>query len=58
MTQPPKGIGITLLIVTIIMLTLSTMTLALRLSVRTWTKQMGSDDYLMVAGLVRCVGLY
>lgn len=56
MTQPPKGIGITLLTVTIIMLTLSTVTLALRLTVRTWTRQMGSDDYLMIAGLVRFGG--
>lgn len=53
MTQPPKGIGVTLLTVTIIMLSLSCVTLALRLGVRTWTKQMGSDDYLMIVGLVR-----
>lgn len=52
MTQPPKGIGVTLLIISIIMLVLSCVTLALRLSVRTWTKQMGSDDYLMIVGLV------
>lgn len=51
-TTPPKGVGVTLLIVTIIMLALSVGTVALRLIVRTWTRQMGSDDYLMVIGLV------
>lgn len=50
----PRGDGITLLLVTSVLLALSWVTVAARLSVRRWLKPeaMGLDDLLMCAGLV------
>ncbi|KAK7734024.1 hypothetical protein SLS53_008019 [Cytospora paraplurivora] len=50
----PKGDGVTLLLVTAVMLSLSWATVLARLSVRRWLKPeaMGLDDFLMCAGLI------
>ncbi|PGH11554.1 hypothetical protein AJ79_04812 [Helicocarpus griseus UAMH5409] len=51
-TVKPAGDGLILLIVTILMLVISYLTVIARLFVRHLIKQSGSDDWLMVVGLV------
>ncbi|KAK9419724.1 hypothetical protein SUNI508_07210 [Seiridium unicorne] len=48
----PRGDGVVLLYVTIVMLTLSWITLVARLGVRRRINAFGSDDWLMFAGLI------
>ncbi|KAK7706855.1 hypothetical protein SLS57_009526 [Botryosphaeria dothidea] len=51
MTLTPTGPGLTLALVSIILLALSWVTVVARVIVRFGIKALGSDDYLMVAGL-------
>lgn len=52
MTLTPTGPGLTLALVSIILLAFSWVTVVARVIVRFGIKALGSDDYLMVAGLV------
>lgn len=52
MTLTPTGPGLTLALVSTILLALSWITVVARVIVRYGIKALGSDDYLMVTGLV------
>lgn len=51
-TVKPAGDGLTLYIVTVVMLVLSWVTVVARIWIRRMIKQFGLDDALMVFGLV------
>lgn len=48
----PKGDGIALLYISIVLLALSWVTFAARVGVRQWKKALGMDDMAMAIGLV------
>lgn len=51
-TVAVAGDGVALLYVAIILLVLAWVTVSMRVCVRVWRKVLGTDDYLMVVGLV------
>lgn len=53
MVLQPKGLALTLVVVSVLMLTFSWLMVVLRMTVRRHIKAVGTDDWLMVAGLVR-----
>lgn len=51
-TVAVAGDGVALLYAAIILLTLTWITVSMRVCVRIWRKVLGMDDFLMVVGLV------
>ena len=51
-TVEVAGDGVALLYAAIILLTLTWITVSMRVCVRIWRKVLGMDDFLMVVGLV------